>query len=161
LFVSHTFKLQLTAVAFAGCLFAVAGAPIAAQTTPDSPSVPTVKPTTGVEKPEVTARAKDALHRIQTNDIDRSQFSNDFVQKLSSDQLTKAGAQLAAFGDAQQFQYDSEVTQGDQTAYLYHVTLQKGRLDEIIAVDQSGKISGLLFRNAQLNDSAPPPAQPR
>jgi len=144
---------------FAGCLFAAAGPPVAAQTTPVSPTVPAVKPTTGVEKPEVTARAKDALHRIQTNDVDRSQFSSDFAQKLSSDQLTKAGAQLAAFGDAQQFQYDSEVTQGDQTAYLYHVTLQKGQLDEIIAVDQNGKISGLLFRNARLNDSTAPPAQ--
>jgi uncharacterized protein YuzE len=157
--VSRFFAVPAAALAF-GAFFALSNPAAVAQM-----SAPSTMPTTGVENPAVTARAKDVLHQLQTNTLDRSQFSNDFNKELTTQELARAGTQLASFGDAQQFTYDSQLTRGAETAYLYHVRLEHGQLDEIIAVDQDGKISGLLFRNARLTttpgggSSVNPPAR--
>ena len=153
-----TFEASIASLTFAVAL-TVGSLPVCAQTAPSqsAPNAPNATPTVGVENPTITARAKDVLHRIQTNTLDRSQLSSEFNSSLSPDQLTKARQQLATFGEPQQLTYDSELKRGDQTAYLYHVTLQKGQLDEIIALDQSGKISALLFRNARLSGAQAQP----
>lgn len=140
-------------------ILALAPIPVFAQYgTPAPTTAPSFAPKGAGEDPNVTQRAKSILHQMQTKTVDRGQFTDEFNRGLSQDKLNQAGTQLAAFGEPQTFQYDTKMTQGNVTAYLYHVQLQRGRFDEIIAVDNSGKVDGLLFRNALLTSGGTPGA---
>jgi hypothetical protein len=144
---------------------ALAPLPVFAQaSTPMPTTAPSFAPQGVGEDPSVTTKAKTILHQMQTKTVDRGQFSDEFNRGLTQDKLDQAGTQLAAFGEPQSFTYDTKLQQGNVTAYLYHVRLQRGRFDEIIAVDGTGKVDGLLFRNALLTNGTmpgqPPAKQP-
>lgn len=116
----------------------------------------TSAPAAAPEDPAVTARAKNILQGVQADAVDRTQLSDEFNKALTPEKLSSASSTLAAFGTPVEYVYDGKYAQGATTLYLYHVRLDKGRFDEVMAVDPDGRISGLLFGNAELDATSAP-----
>lgn len=148
----------LRTVAVAGCVAAslwLGCDPASAQSAAAQPSpspLPSSAPslnapaTKDVEDPAVTSRAKDALHRVQTGTIDRSQLADEYNAALTDATLTKAKTELAALGEPQDFDFEGKAVRGNVTAYVYRVKFPAGPdLDEMIALDNSNKIVRMLF----------------
>jgi hypothetical protein len=99
--------------------------------------------------PDITARAKDWLHRLQAGDIDRSQLDAAVNAAFTPDVVKQTSQQLAALGDPLSFAFLKQTVSGDVTAYVYQVTFKSGAIDEIFALDKDGKIAGIRFTAAQ------------
>jgi hypothetical protein len=95
--------------------------------------------------PEITARAKDWLHRLQTNDIDRAQFDDTMNAAVTPQLAQQTASQLAPLGAPLAFKFLRVITAGDLTVYIYEVTFTSRKLDEQFALDKDGKIAGIMF----------------
>jgi len=158
---------SLIAIASIAAISCLAGAPIYAQSAPPvhgaSPDAAQASPgADDVEDIAVTARAKDALHRVQTGTLDRTQLTDEYNQVLTDDTLADARTQLSPLGEPATFVYEAKVARGDVTAYVYRVTFAQGAgIDEMIAIDSANKIVRLLFglRPSITPSPARPPAR--
>lgn len=162
-------RAALASVALASTTAFAAAMPQLAQAQPAPSPAPTSSSSMHVqsapqapEDPTVTARAKDIMHRVQTGTVDRSQLSDDYNKQVTDKTLSDASSELAALGEPRNFQYFGKLTQGDVTAYVYRVQMERGVVDELIAFDPSNKIVRLLFRlrPTQSDETAPNPAGP-
>jgi hypothetical protein len=100
--------------------------------------------------PAITAKAKEWLHRFQTGDLDRSQLSSQMNTALTTDVVKQLKDELSPLGDAQSFKITSQQSLGEGiTAYVYRVAFQSSSIDEIIAFDSNGKISGFRLTPVQ------------
>ena len=100
--------------------------------------------------PAITAKAKEWLHRFQTGDLDRSQLSSQMNTALTADVVRQLKDELSPLGDAQSFKITSQQSLGEGiTAYVYRVTFKSSSIDEIIAFDGNGKISGFRLTPVQ------------
>jgi hypothetical protein len=100
--------------------------------------------------PAITAKAKEWLHRFQTGDIDRSQLQPAMSTALTADVVSQLKDELAPLGDAQSFKITSQQSLGEGiTAYVYRVTFKSSSVNEIIAFDAQGKISGFRLTPVQ------------
>lgn len=69
---------------------------------------------------------------------------------LTADVVKQLKDELAPLGDAQSFKILSQQSLGEGiTAYVYRVAFKSSSIDEIIAFDASGKISGFRLTPAQ------------
>jgi hypothetical protein len=100
--------------------------------------------------PAITAKAKEWLHRFQTGDLDRSQLSSQMNTALTADVVKQLKDELSPLGDAQSFKITSQQSLGEGiTAYVYRVAFKSSSIDEIIAFDGNGKISGFRLTPVQ------------
>lgn len=95
--------------------------------------------------PDITARAKDWLHRVQTGDVDRSQLDTTMNTAFTPDLVKELSTQLGPFGDPQSFTFFKQVVSGGVTAYVYRVSFAAGAVNEVFALDKDGKIAGIQF----------------
>jgi hypothetical protein len=129
-------KFRIFALAALACFISVGFAN--AQTAPPDPN------------PDITARAKDWLHRVQTGNIDRSQLDATMNNALTPDLVKQASGQLSPLGDPVTFTFVStQPVRDDITAYVYHATFKSGALNEVFALHKDGKIAGIQFTPAQ------------
>jgi CubicO group peptidase (beta-lactamase class C family) len=94
------------------------------------------------EDPAVTARAKEWLHRFETDDIDRSQLTATMSTLLTPELTAELQRQFAPLGVPQSLSYRGKVTSGTSTIYRYLATYPTGTFVILIGIDTSGKISG-------------------
>jgi hypothetical protein len=125
------------------CLLAVllAGAgPAGAQSASPSPT------------PDVAARAKEWLHRLQTGDIDRSQLTDTMNTALTPDVVKEIVAKYGPLGDPQSFTFLGQQPapqDATMTVYVYRVAFKSTTLNEVFVLDKEGKIAGVQFPPAQ------------
>jgi hypothetical protein len=119
-------------VASLGCALAQAAASPAASSVPDP-------------HPEITARAKDWLHRLQTANIDRTQLDQTMNVLITNDRAQEVAGQLGPLGDPLSFTYLRTISSGNMTVYVYEATFKSRALDEEFALDPDGKIAGIHF----------------
>lgn len=120
-----------------------------ASSAPAAPAPPMPSPTPSPGPPptgEITSSAKDWLHRLQTGNVDRSQFDAQMNASFTDDQLKQVVSQFSALGEPATFAFvDSRILQGI-TAYRYTVTFKSGAPTStwLYAVDSDGKIAGAI-----------------
>ena len=95
------------------------------------------------EDPAITARAKDWLHRLETNDIDRAQLSAEMSDFLTPDRAKQLAAKIGVLGDPTSFTLLSQQTMDGYTVYMYRAVFKGGIFKETFALDSAGKIAGL------------------
>lgn len=93
--------------------------------------------------PAITARAKEWLHRLETADIDRSQLTSQMSDFLTPDRAKQLATRIGVLGDPTSFVFVSKQTTGDFVLYTYRATFKTTVLNEVFALDNSGKIGGL------------------
>lgn len=119
---------------------------------PTAPVVAQATPSSAAQAPDaadaaVAARAKDWLHRLQTDTIDRTQLAEQ-MNAATDAQFAQVGTKLAPLGDPISFTLMQKATKGQYTVYLYEVKFAAITLYETFTLDSAGKIAG-LFINQQ------------
>jgi len=94
------------------------------------------------EDPAVTARAKEWLHRFETDDIDRSQLTATMSTALTPELTAAAQRQFAPLGVPQSLSFRGKLEDGTSTIYRYLATFPAGTFVILIGIDTNGKISG-------------------
>jgi hypothetical protein len=99
---------------------------------------------------DITARAKEWLHRLQTGNIDRSQLEEKMNAALTPDVVKQISGKFAPLGDPQSFTpLGQQSVTGDMTAYVYRVVFKSTTLNEVFILDKDGKIAGIQLPPAQ------------
>jgi hypothetical protein len=152
-------RLFLGTVAFIALAFVCAGSMGPALAASAASPMPAASPTSSASAapapgptvdPAITAKAKEWLHRFQTGDIDRSQLEPSMSTALTDDVVKQLKDELAPLGDAQSFTITSQQSLGEGiTAYVYRVAFKSSSVNEIIAFDANGKISGFRLTPVQ------------
>jgi hypothetical protein len=101
--------------------------------------------------PKIQAMAKDWLHRLSTNNIDRSQLADNIATKLTPDVATKTASQLAVIGDPSSFTYvgSQPGSAPGLTVYEFLATYTAVKLDVYFGLDAAGKVTALGITPAQ------------
>jgi hypothetical protein len=151
----------LVSLAIAACLTA---APARAQTASPQPQASPAAPSEAVPAsaaPDVAATpdpamvtlAKDTLHRLQTNTLDRTKLGDRVSGNLTGDIAAQLSAQLQLLGNPTNFAFAGSQVVDGVTVYEFVATFQtagnKVQLAEYIGVDASGKIVALKIAPAQ------------
>jgi hypothetical protein len=95
--------------------------------------------------PEITARAKEWLHRFQTGSVDRTQLDAEMNTALTPDLLRQVSQQLAPLGDPVTFVISGEQTTQGITAYIYKVSFKSSSIYEVFGLDKNGKLAAIRF----------------
>lgn len=93
----------------------------------------------------VTARAKDWLHQIQADKIDRTQLTDKLNAAITDSTLANVSSQLAPLGDPTSFTLSSKTNKGAYAVYVFKLQWPSVTLSETFTVDPSGKIAGLYI----------------
>jgi hypothetical protein len=149
----------LVSLAIAACLTA---APARAQTASPQPSpAATSEAVPASAAPDVAATpdpamvtlAKDTLHRLQTNTLDRTKLGDRVSGNLTGDIAAQLSAQLQLLGNPTNFAFAGSQVVDGVTVYEFVATFQtagnKVQLAEYIGVDAGGKIVALKIAPAQ------------
>ncbi len=133
---------RLRAFTFAAAIGALTfGGSVAAQVVAPSPA-----PTGTPNDDALMARAKEWLARIQTGNIDRTQFDAHLNAQLTPSVLRQMAGLVGRLGQPTAFTLAGiEDFDGGFTAYVYTVTFHSGVWTEIFELDSDGKIAGLNF----------------
>ena len=99
--------------------------------------------------PDITARAKGWLHRLQTGDIDRSQLDAQMDAAFTAALVKQTSDQLGALGDPVTFTFLRAVPSAGIMTYIYRVEFKTTSLNEQFALDKDGKIAGIGFTAPQ------------
>jgi CubicO group peptidase (beta-lactamase class C family) len=95
------------------------------------------------EDPDITARAREWLGRLQSGNIDRSQLGAQMNAALTPAVLAQVKRQLSAFGTPNAFQYAGKTPRGTYTEYDYRVTFAKGVQKWLFVLGADRKIAGM------------------
>jgi hypothetical protein len=93
----------------------------------------------------VAARAKEWFHRFRSGNIDRSQLSAESNAGLTDASVQREAAVLRAFGDPTSFSFLRTYPIGGVIGYDFLWQFKSGRIIEMIAFDDDGKIAGIDF----------------
>lgn len=107
-------------------------------------SLTTPAPAPGVD-PRVVARAREWFHRFRAADIDRSQLSSEANAELTDAMVRHESAILKAFGEATSFSFLRTYPIAGEIGYDFLWQFKSGRIVEMIAFDNDGKIGGIDF----------------
>ncbi len=121
-----------------------ASAALAADSPSPAPSSAASSTASAVD-PAIAARAKDWMHRVQTNTLDRSQLDAEMKALVTDDVAKKSADEFGPLGDPTDFTYVNKKAAADSVAYVFAATFKSGSLYWIFAVNTAGKISGLRF----------------
>ncbi len=122
-----------------GSSFAVAPSPVARPSTDD---VATPAPE---DDPTITVRARAVFEQIRKGKLDRSGFTPQANARLT-DQLVAAYMQTTnLFGEPHSFLYVGKQLNGTLTEYRYRISWPARDLDELVGLDQAGKVGLLAF----------------
>jgi D-alanyl-D-alanine carboxypeptidase len=113
---------------------------IFAGTHPDVAQAP-MTPVAG-ERPEITARVREWLHRFETGDVDRSQLTSDMNGSLTPELVAQTKAQVAPLGNPTKLVFRGSQTNGSIAAYTYVAVFANATLRIVMALDGEGKIAG-------------------
>lgn len=106
------------------------------------PAKTTFSPAAG-EDPNVTARAKEWLQRMQTGDVDRSQLDAQANSLLTADVVAQAKREFSPVGTPTSFQYAGKKQAQGYTTYEYRVVFKDSVAKWLFVFGPDGKISGL------------------
>ncbi|HEY1681728.1 MAG TPA: hypothetical protein VGF98_08850 [Candidatus Tumulicola sp.] len=95
--------------------------------------------------PEITARAKEWLHRFQTGNLDRTQLNAEMNTALTPDLVKQVSQQLAPLGEPVTFVISGEQTTQGVTAYIYKVSFKSTSIYEVFGLDKDGKLAAIRF----------------
>ncbi|HEY9085659.1 MAG TPA: hypothetical protein VIN40_06955 [Candidatus Tyrphobacter sp.] len=134
-------------------LLAAAALPVTASAAPPAQaSMPSASASPAPSPPSddaLMARAKEWLGRIQTGNVDRTQFDARLNAELTPGVLRQMAGLVGRLGQPSAFSLAGiEDVDGGFTAYVYTVTFRSGVWNEIFQLDSDGKISGLNFSPA-------------
>jgi hypothetical protein len=146
-------KLLVAAAIFVSTLLApwnAAAATVAASpapaVSPSPASTPAASPAPApTVAPEITARAKEWLHRFQTGNVDRTQLDAEMNTALTPDLVKQVSQQLAPLGDPVTFVISGEQTTQGVTAYIYKVSFKSSSIYEVFGLDKDGKLAAIRF----------------
>jgi hypothetical protein len=93
----------------------------------------------------VAARAKEWFHRFESANIDRSQLNAETNAELTDANVRRESAVLKAFGDPTGFSFLRSYPIAGVIGYDFLWQFKSGRIIEMIAVDDDGKIAGIDF----------------
>jgi hypothetical protein len=130
-------------------LFVSMLAPISAVAQTAAPAAAASPAAAATVDPKIEALAKEWLDRVQTGNIDRSQFTDQMNAALTPALVKQVSAQLAPLGKPTAFAYVGSQTVQGSMVYEFRVTFASVQLNEDLAIDAAGKISGLRFTPAQ------------
>jgi CubicO group peptidase (beta-lactamase class C family) len=94
------------------------------------------------EDPAITARAKEWLHRFETDDIDRSQLTETMSTALTPEVAAQLQHQFAPLGVPPSLSFRGKLEDGTSTIYRYLAAFPTGSFIILIGIDTNGKISG-------------------
>jgi D-alanyl-D-alanine carboxypeptidase len=97
------------------------------------------------EDPNVTALAREWLHRAQTGEIDRAQLTATFAASLTPQIVAQTEAALGPLGTPLQFVYRGKKVDRGVTVYRYRIGFTSAKLVLVIGIDQKGKIAEIGF----------------
>jgi len=102
------------------------------------------------EDPAVTAAARAEYERWRAGNVDLSRYDTAMRAALNAAAIARVTAGLAAYGEPTQFLFAAKTALPNNagTSYRYRVVTAKGAVNYDYGVDQSGKISYILFRPA-------------
>jgi hypothetical protein len=99
--------------------------------------------------PSVRMLAVTWFGRMQAGQIDRSQLSDELNQKMSDAVVSQISAQLKPCGQPASITYlGGRIVDGDDV-YAYILNFKSAKVRELMAVDATGKINGLVFTVAK------------
>jgi hypothetical protein len=93
----------------------------------------------------VAARAKEWFHRFESGDIDRSQLNAETNAELTDANVRRESAVLKAFGAPTGFSFLRTYPIAGVIGYDFLWQFKSGRIVEMIAFDDDGKIAGIDF----------------
>ena len=119
--------------------------PVAARAQSASPvPSPTAAPTADPE--QVRQLAINIFHQVQNGHIQRSLFTDGANASLSDETVRELQQELASIGDPIPWLLNAKSIDGGITVYTFLLrTDTAGNLDEMIALDSSGKVAGINF----------------
>jgi hypothetical protein len=120
-------------------------APASAQQTPSSQSGAASNLLQLPPNPAVAKRAIEWLHRLELGNIDRSQLDATLNAKLSPQAIGLIQAELGPFGTPKSITLAASRPMNGNSAYLYILDFKAAKLQEVMILNPSGKITGLVF----------------
>jgi hypothetical protein len=93
--------------------------------------------------PEITRRAKEWFHRVQTAKLDRSQLSPQANAAFGDDLVKRIAENLKPLGNPTSFTYVDKRVVLDVTAYVYKLTFPSGTFYYYFALNGDGQVDGL------------------
>jgi D-alanyl-D-alanine carboxypeptidase len=96
----------------------------------------------------ITSRARATFVTFQTNDIDRTRFTDAMSRALTPDKLAALSDQLRPLGPPPPFVFRGNVRSGALTTFTYRVTYPTIALSIVMTLDADGKIAGFVIRPA-------------
>lgn len=124
--------------------FAVAVAAPAAAQTAAAPPVSHLAPAPP-PAPTLRNRAVEWFARMELGKPDRTQLSPTLSAKLTDGTIARIGSMLRPYGPPQSIRYLGGRMVGTDRVYAYLLSLKTVDVREMMALDGTGKISGLVF----------------
>lgn len=89
------------------------------------------------------------FQRMQTGQVDRAQLSDDLNGKLTDVVISQISTQLKPYGQPGSITYlGGRIVNGDDV-YAYILNFKASKVRELMAIDNTGKINGLVFTLAK------------
>lgn len=101
-----------------------------------------------VEDPAITAQARAQFIAWQSGKIDRSLYNAEANKQLTDALIADVAGKLSPLGPPTKVNFVDKSTADGNTIYTYAVDTAKGRVQMLLALDGSHKISGIFFRPA-------------
>lgn len=98
---------------------------------------------------QITAKAKEWFHRLQTGEIDRSQLDAGVNSQLTDRMVHQETEALTPLGDPISFAFVRTYPIGGVLEYDFMLRFKAARVIELISFDADGKIAGLGFEPAR------------
>ncbi|MFN2529315.1 MAG: serine hydrolase domain-containing protein [Candidatus Baltobacteraceae bacterium] len=100
------------------------------------------------EDPKITALVKAFFLDAQAGKLDRSLLTPEFSASLKQENVVRTGAALASFGAPTLFEFAGSEKKGDSMLYTYRITLKTRKLMMTLGITAAGKLSAVVFDNA-------------
>jgi hypothetical protein len=94
---------------------------------------------------QVTAKAREWFHRLQSGEIDRSQLDAQVNSQLTDGLIRQEADALTPLGDPSSFVYLRTYPMVQALEYDFLLQFKTAQLVELISFDPGGKIEGLAF----------------
>lgn len=101
--------------------------------------------------PKVTERVRTEFKAWQTGKIDRTHYSSEANANFTDDAIAQIGEHLKPLGDIKSMLFTGSTTRLQNNVYNYYnyrVVCEKGDVKVQLALDRTGKVSGISFRPA-------------
>jgi hypothetical protein len=97
---------------------------------------------------KVTEQVRTEFKAWQTGKIDRTHYSSEANATFTDDAIAQIAEHLKPLGDIKSMLFTGSTTRLQNNVYNYRVVCEKGDVKVQLALDRTGKVSGISFRPA-------------